>query len=170
MASVKRLIRARWLLDVHRGEMVPDPLVVVADGRIREILPRAMAVARSSDHRVLAFSGGCILPGLINAHLHLCAPSRGVPFYRRQSDRMALLWAVRNARAELAGGVTTARDCGGQHGVLFRLRRAMATGICQGPRLQPWCPAEDRGTCGCRAEQPKGTCSCRSFGVMTCRE
>ena len=132
---VEILIRARALVDVRRGALVPDPLVVVAGGRIREVVPRAASAPRGPESRRLDFPRGTVLPGLINAHLHLCAPSRGTPFYRRQSDAAALLWAARNARAELESGVTTARDCGDQHGVLFALRRAAAAGICRTPRL-----------------------------------
>ncbi len=129
------LIRARRLLDVRRGEMLPDPLVAVADGRVREILPGAPAPDPSSGRRVLTFPDGCVLPGLVNTHLHLCAPSRGIPFHRPQSDHAALRWAMRNARTELLSGVTTARDCGDQNGVLFRLRRVAAAGVCRAPRL-----------------------------------
>lgn len=132
---MKTLIRARGLVDVRRGRMVHHPLVVVVNRCIRAVIPQAPEPDPADSTAAVEFPEGTILPGLINCHLHLCAPSRGKPFHYRQSDRMALLTAARNARTELLSGVTTARDCGDQHGVLFFLRRAMDAGICRGPRL-----------------------------------
>lgn len=132
---MKTLIRARGLVDVRRGKLVPDPLITIEKQCIRAMAFRAPVPKTADGIALLEFRQGYILPGLINCHLHLCARSRGTPFHHRQSDRSALLWAVRNARTELCSGVTTARDCGDQHGVLFLLRRAVAAGICPGPRL-----------------------------------
>jgi len=132
---VKTLIRAQGLVDVSRGKPMHAPLVTVENHRIQAVVAPSAVSEPPEGATVLEFSRGWILPGLINCHLHLCARSRGVAFHHRQSDRMALLTAARNARMALFSGVTTARDCGDQHGVLFMLRRAMAAGICRGPRL-----------------------------------
>ena len=130
------VIKAKLLVKVDDGTVVPDPFIVIEGSRIRSWgqqssmppLPEGKAV-------LLNLAERCILPGLINSHVHLCLLSEGKPFYHQQSKELALLTAVRNMRRELNSGVTTVRDCGDQHGALFALRQALEEEILSGPRL-----------------------------------
>jgi imidazolonepropionase-like amidohydrolase len=129
------VIKAGAVLDVEQARVIRDGYVMISGDTIHSWgsqpdLPPLPAVTR-----VLTFPDQTLLPGLINCHAHLCLPSGGNPFYLEQSDHMALLTAVRNIRIELNAGITTVRDCGDQNGVLFALRRALARGILDGPRL-----------------------------------
>jgi imidazolonepropionase-like amidohydrolase len=83
------------------------------------------AAAPESFAKRIDFPDQYILPGLINCHVHVCMPSRGVPFYHQQSKDDALRNAVGNLELELQSGVTTVRDCGDLDGVLLDLRRSM---------------------------------------------
>jgi len=129
------LLQAANVLDVDRGRVIPDGFVLVDGAKIQSWGYRVDLPSIPPNTGVLSFPGMTLMPGLINCHAHLCAPSGGQPFYLEQSDEMALLTAVRNMRRELLSGVTTVRDCGDQNGVLFALRRAVRTGILEGPRL-----------------------------------
>ncbi len=109
-----------------------DVTVVIAEGRITALTDRVPAGAT-----VLDLGGRSLLPGLIDAHVHLS--SLGLPQPELQGRDLAPdlraygLAAV--ARATLEGGVTTVRDCGAYGSSLFTLRRAIELGVCAGPRL-----------------------------------
>ena len=129
------VLKAAAVLDVDKGRVVPDGFVLVAGGKIQSWGNRVDLPSVPPGTAVLSFPRQTLIPGLINSHAHLCAPSGGQPFYLKQSDEMALLTAVRNMRRELLSGVTTVRDCGDQNGVLFALRKAVNLAILDGPRF-----------------------------------
>ena len=129
------LLEAAAVVDVDQGRVIPDGFVLVDGSKILSWGSRAELPPLTPDTPVYCFSHQTLIPGLINSHAHLCAPSGGQPFYLKQTDEMALLTAVRNMRLELSSGVTTVRDCGDQNGVLFALRNAVTRGILDGPRL-----------------------------------
>jgi imidazolonepropionase-like amidohydrolase len=79
------------------------------------------------------------IPGLIDTHVHLIGESTGArvdfltwPLVTRPEERV--LHGLANARAALAGGVTTLRDLAADD-VQFSLRRALDAGVVPGPRL-----------------------------------
>jgi imidazolonepropionase-like amidohydrolase len=129
------VIKPHAVIDVQRGRVVPGAWVRVEGGTILDWGPAA-AYGRGDDAAQAIELPGChLLPGLINSHAHLCLPSNGIPFHQLQDDHQALRTAIRNAASELASGVTTLRDCGDQHGVLFGLRRMIRAAQVPGPRL-----------------------------------
>lgn len=130
------VIKAKLLVKVDDGTVVPDPFIVIEGSRIRSWGQQSSMPPPPEGKAVLLnLAERCILPGLINSHVHLCLLSEGKPFYHQQSKELALLTAVRNMRRELNSGVTTVRDCGDQHGALFALRQALEEEILSGPRL-----------------------------------
>jgi imidazolonepropionase-like amidohydrolase len=106
------------LIDGSGGAALPDAAVVVRGGRIESIGLRAdFHLPRNT--REVDVSGRWIIPGLIDAHVHL-AP--------------AASWAP--ARF-LAWGVTTVRDVHGGIGSLSTLRKRFSKGAPDGPRVYP---------------------------------
>jgi imidazolonepropionase-like amidohydrolase len=95
--------------------------------------------------RRIDLRGRTVLPGLIDAHVHLCLDGGVSPAAQVTGETyaMTLLRAARNARRQLEAGVTTVRDLGarscleplGPGGVAYNLRQAIADGICPGPRI-----------------------------------
>lgn len=124
---------------IWRGdEGALDPLssfLRVRSGRI-ESLGEA---AHAADARVprVDLAGRFVVPGLIDAHVHLELD----PELRTPAEQLATPDPVRRramsrrARAMLAAGITTARDCGGGAHREHRLRDAVLAGRQQGPRL-----------------------------------
>lgn len=79
------------------------------------------------------------IPGLVDTHVHLIGEATGAsvdfltwPLTTRPEERV--LHGLANARAALAGGVTTLRDLAADD-VQFSLRRALDAGVVPGPRL-----------------------------------
>ncbi len=68
-------LRARAMVDVERGAIVDDVILLVRDGRIAAAGPRAaVSVPRNAD--VVDLPATTLLPGLIDAHVHLTLGGR----------------------------------------------------------------------------------------------
>ncbi|MSQ37711.1 MAG: amidohydrolase family protein [Chloroflexi bacterium] len=122
------LIRAARLLDGNGGPALTDQDVLVRQGRIAEIGPAGTLAA--GDAEVVVVSGS-LLPGLINAHVHL--RHDGVHF--EEPPDQQILTAFANCRRLLTHGVTTARDTGGFGSLTQAVRDAVASGLMLGPRI-----------------------------------
>jgi imidazolonepropionase-like amidohydrolase len=116
-----------WLIDGSGGPIRRDRRIVVEDGAVRAIAPgREMPVAGRPEECV-DLSGCTVLPGLVDAHLHLFMSGTGDPeIRRRQLDaRFATLRPVIAAHlaASAAHGVVAVRDGGdyGGHALRYRI-------------------------------------------------
>lgn len=134
------LVRAGRLLDVVNGDLLVDQVIVVEGDRIEQVLPAAAVPPdRWAGTDVLDYSGGTVLPGLIDLHTHLVGPVEdGDPasvFHR--SGAVDALIGVANARTTLRAGFTTVRDVGTFRAFVdVALRNAIDTGVVEGPRMQ----------------------------------
>jgi imidazolonepropionase-like amidohydrolase len=94
--------------------------------------------AAPSDAKITDLGEAAILPGLIDAHVHLIwagAEPNPEEIRARESIPMATVRAVRHAADTLRCGTTTVRDVGCPHGVAFAIREAIEAGIIPGPRI-----------------------------------
>jgi imidazolonepropionase-like amidohydrolase len=93
---------------------VPDGVVIVRDGRIADVGPRA-SVPIPADVPTVDVSGKTLVPGLWDMHTHVTQ----------------IEWAP----VYLASGVTTVRDMGNEFEFITVLRDAIASKRALGPRL-----------------------------------
>ena len=130
-------IRAARLLDVERGAIVANPVIVIDGATIR-------AVARDvpPNARVLDLGDVTLLPGLIDMHTHLTIGRSNDPDVGPR-DRFgggpvdAAFQAAVNARATLRAGFTSVRECGANDFIDVALKRAIERGAVTGPRITP---------------------------------
>ena len=104
-------IKARRIFDGER--VIADGSVVLVDGRrIADVLPPGPALPAGC--AVADFPEATLLPGLIDAHVHLCCDSGNGALYRIATVSDAELVAVIETALgeQLAAGVTTVRDLG----------------------------------------------------------
>lgn len=132
------LITVGQLLPGPAGERIIDAGVLVQDGLISAVGPSAevAAVTPSSVPR-LDFPGATLLPGLVDGHVHLSFDASHDPVATLlNSDPAALASAmVERAGQLLQCGVTTVRDLGDLAAGAIRLRDAIVSGECPGPRI-----------------------------------
>jgi imidazolonepropionase-like amidohydrolase len=123
------LLRARHLFDGVRAPMTDGAILVDAD--------RIVAVGRASEvdvppgADVVDLGDRALLPGLIDAHIHLTGDRDYTPAFPRPA--LDALRAAADARRVLESGFTTVRDCGS--GVAIDLRTAIEEGTAIGPRI-----------------------------------
>jgi imidazolonepropionase-like amidohydrolase len=102
---------------VHDGlGFLPDKnfIVVVAEGTLVDLGPRARLLGKYSALPLVDHSSAVLTPGWIDTHVHSTMPGDGRPIEEVASapfeTRIAV--ATANLRAHLADGVTTVRDLG----------------------------------------------------------
>jgi imidazolonepropionase-like amidohydrolase len=104
-------IRAGRAFDGER--VVPGGALVLVDGgRIAGVEPGAAPAPEGC--QVLEAPGGTVLPGLVDAHVHLCADGTDGTLDRIGEPSADAMVAVieQSLRRHLAAGVTTVRDLG----------------------------------------------------------
>ncbi len=127
---------------VHAGRLIADAgrpatgpsTITIVDGRITNVA--AGLAPPPPGARLVDLSSRTVLPGLIDAHVHLSGDPGG-EFWREaiDTDEYATLVGAKNARITLRAGFTTVRDVGSGPQVGFALRRATAEGVIEGPRI-----------------------------------
>jgi imidazolonepropionase-like amidohydrolase len=80
--------------------------------------------------------GATLMPGLIDAHVHLQSPGDGsTQATMEEPDDVLAAAASAHARTALAGGITTVRDCGSRRQSVMAARRAIALGWAEGSHI-----------------------------------
>lgn len=107
--------------------------IVIQDGTIEWVGPDEQA---PPINQTLDAGGRTVIPGLINAHVHLT--NDGGPDLAAQvkddTIPIATLRAANSARAALEAGITTVKDCGAANHVAIELSRAIDNGLVSGAR------------------------------------
>ena len=106
-------------LDARAGMLRPGGTIVVRGGRIIAVNAPKAGWRPPAGAKVIELDSRTVLPGLIDAHVHLTLA--GAP--------------DSNARATLRAGFTTVMDLGSSDGGGVRLRDAIASGRVEGPRV-----------------------------------
>jgi len=120
-------IRAGRLFDSRAGTLMNNQVIVIRGDRISDVGP---AVAVPPDARVIDLSAATVLPGMIDAHVHLF-PADDL------SESTRTIVGVANAQTDLNAGFTTVLDMDSRGGFgTVDLRNAINRGLVMGPRMQ----------------------------------
>jgi len=117
------------LLDCESGEMRPDINLLIDGERIAELDDARLG---GRDARRIDLGGRTLMPGLIDAHVHVTATMMD---FKRIAEEPLTLTAARAQpimRGMLQRGFTTVRDAGGAD---WGLASAVENGLFEGPRL-----------------------------------
>jgi imidazolonepropionase-like amidohydrolase len=114
------VIVAPRMLDVRSGNIVPNRAIIVRDGKIASIEPASHAKRYDAKERFTLPKNTTLLPGLIDAHVHLAWDGA------QNED---------GARLTLMAGFTTVRNPGASGNADVALRDAIEAGRVPGPRM-----------------------------------
>jgi len=112
-----------------------DAAVVVDDDGLITAVGDAAKVVPAGAHEIPC--DGALLPGLIDAHTHVCLSASPDPGHDCVHDHPAhvAVRAAENLSRQLDAGVTTIRDVGGVHGIDLELMRLVERGVLEGPDM-----------------------------------
>jgi imidazolonepropionase-like amidohydrolase len=117
------------LFDGVSDELRRGVHLLVADGRVEAVSETAIP---GEAHAVDA-TGRTVMPGLIDAHVHIAAATPDLAALEAMSPAYVAHWTARNLSETLDRGFTTVRDVGGGDA---GTKRALEEGLIRGPRLQ----------------------------------
>lgn len=136
-ASSVYVLHAAHLLDVANGTLVTPGEVLVRGNKIVEA---GASVDHPAGARVLDLGGLTLMPGMIDAHVHLFLhPGRAEDMQTvRESVPQRTIQATLAARADLMAGFTAERDMGteGAGAASTAVRNAIDEGKIPGPRMR----------------------------------
>lgn len=127
------LIRGGTLFDGVSGTPVPNPGIMVREGKISCL---GESCAAGADAVEIDATGLAVVPGLIDLHVHFMAMTAD----NADLSLPGLIWNTARARPDvrrklLEAGVTSVRDMGGPQDALFDIRAMLANGEIAGPRM-----------------------------------
>ncbi len=104
------VLRAAAMFDGVSPALLARPSVVIADGVITAVYGPAGPLP--GDAQVVDLPGLTLMPGLVDAHLHLCFDASGDPVGRlaETGDELLREQMAAAARRALRAGITTVRD------------------------------------------------------------
>ena len=119
-------IRAGRLFDSRSGAILNNQLIIIKGDRITDVGPN---VQIPREARVIDLSTATVMPGMIDAHVHVNTGGNTA------AERSLITLA--NAQIDLDAGFTTVLDMDSRGGFnTVDLRDAINAGIVQGPRMQ----------------------------------
>ncbi|RVT54154.1 metal-dependent hydrolase family protein [Rubrivivax albus] len=162
--AVRQVIRHARVFDSAAAVFRDDCSVVIEDDRIVHVTAEPLQVddvARSIDA-----GGRAVLPGLIDAHVHVVATSHDLAASALAPASLVAAESGQLMSAMLRRGFTTVRDAAGAD---RGLREAVARGLFEGPRL--FIAGQPISQTGGHADmRPQGVrqpmfCACAGLGI-----
>jgi imidazolonepropionase-like amidohydrolase len=122
------------IFDGKSGELSAPSHVLVRGNKIEKISITPIPTDRRGDTVLIDGGGRTLMPGLIDAHVHLMLESVPLQVALMSDISYLSLVAGKAAEKQLQRGFTTVRDMGGAS---FALKRAIDEGVIPGPRIYP---------------------------------
>jgi imidazolonepropionase-like amidohydrolase len=126
----RMVLRNAAVLDPGAAELAEGQMVVVEGGRVVDVGPTG--AEPSGNGRVLDVAGMTVMPGLIDAHVHVLASTADLGALEGWSPTYATARAAGVLRGMLDRGFTCVRDVAGAD---FGIAAAVSEGLLAGPRV-----------------------------------
>ena len=122
------------IFDGHSATLTSPTNVLVTGNKIEKITTDSIRTNRSAQTTIINGNGRTLMPGLIDAHVHLMFSGVSQIVAMTADIGYVELQAAQEAGRTLMRGFTSVRDAGGP---TFGLKRAIDEGIVDGPRIYP---------------------------------
>ena len=131
------VLKAAHLFDSVSGTLTDGAVIVVQGNSIQTV---GAAAPLPADGQVIDLGDATLLPGFIDAHVHLSqesGPNWYLDFYHdlMRFPAEQALYGAHYAKLTLEAGFTTVRDVGSDDYVALGMRNAIAAGVIPGPRM-----------------------------------
>jgi imidazolonepropionase-like amidohydrolase len=131
------VLKADHLFDSVSGKLIDHGMVVVVGKQIQAV---GSDVKVPDGAKVIDLGDATLMPGFIDAHVHLSSESSGNWYGDFYSDIMRFpveqsLYGAHYAKVTLEAGFTTVRDVGSAEYISLGLRNAINAGVIPGPRM-----------------------------------
>jgi imidazolonepropionase-like amidohydrolase len=130
-------LKAAHLFDSVSGKLIDHGVVIVTGTKIQAV---GSDLKIPDDAQVIDLGDATLLPGFIDAHVHL-SQEAGQNWYRDWFNNIMrfpaeqALYGAHYAKATLEAGITTVRDLGSTEYLALGLRNAINAGQIPGPRM-----------------------------------
>jgi imidazolonepropionase-like amidohydrolase len=122
-----------FLIDCTGKEPADGAAVVVEGERIKDVIRSGKVGALKGTVETIDLKGRALMPGLTDAHVHMCAVEGNIAEQHRYNPpSLIAAKALKRAEQALMQGYTTVRDAGGAD---YGLREAVSSGLFPGPRM-----------------------------------
>ncbi len=122
-----------FLIDCTGKEPVDGAAVVIEGERIEDVIRSGKVGPLEGEVETLDLKGRTLMPGLTDAHVHVCAVEGNIAEqHRHNPPSLVIAKALRRIEQALMQGYTTVRDAGGAD---YGLREAVSSGLFPGPRM-----------------------------------
>ena len=131
---MKILIQNVTLINGTGSLPVTNAVIAIQGGKIHYAGPATGWWDGGEEWLKLDLGGQYVLPGLIDAHVHLSGSGEADSQFRADHGNMTLK-ILSNAQKNLSAGITTVRDLGGWNELEFAVRSWIQQGAFAGPRM-----------------------------------
>ncbi len=128
-----KVVKNAYLVDGTGKKPAKDTTIVIKGNMIEDV---GKTLDAPSGAEVIDAAGRTVMPGLIDAHVHICFngdPS--VLSALNYPPGLIQLFGAYNASKTLDAGYTTIRDMGAPFGYALALKKAIEMGITRGPHI-----------------------------------
>src|ERR1700680_2483940 len=130
-------LKAAHLFDSVSGTLIEHGVVLIAGSKIQAV---GLAVKIPDNAQISDLGDATLLPGFIDAHVHLSDVSSAnwyEDFYHgiMRFPAEQALFGAQYAKTTLEAGITTVRDVGSEDYIALGLRNAIKAGAIPGPRM-----------------------------------
>ena len=131
------VLKSAHLFDSVSGKLTDHGVIVVSGSKIQSVGGNAKIPA---DAQVIDLGDATLLPGFVDAHVHLsgeAGPNWYLDFYNdiMRFPAEQALYGAHYAKVTLEAGVTTVRDLGSYDFIAVGMRNAIRAGMIPGPRM-----------------------------------